>query len=192
MNVRMRITIAEPSAIIRDGMISALRKAGGLHAEVFEVDEMAKLKSAISVQKPGVLIVNPANLGSLSVAAIRKEAGPGLRIVALQLFMMDSGVLRNYDETISIYDNPAQIGEKLAGLVAQPEQDKRRESLSEREKEIVVCVVQGMTNKQIADKLFLSTHTVVTHRRNISAKLDIHSTAGLAIYAIVNKLVELS
>ena len=52
-------------------------------------------------------------------------------------------------------------------------------------------MVKGMTNKQIADKLCLSAHTVVTHRRNISAKLDIHSTAGLTIYAIVNKLVEL-
>jgi regulator of cell morphogenesis and NO signaling len=48
-----------------------------------------------------------------------------------------------------------------------------------------------MTNKQIADELRLSTHTVITHRRNISAKLQIHSTAGLTIYAIVNKLVEL-
>jgi regulator of cell morphogenesis and NO signaling len=48
-----------------------------------------------------------------------------------------------------------------------------------------------MTNKQIADKLCLSAHTVITHRLNISAKLQIHSTAGLIIYAIVNKLVEL-
>jgi regulator of cell morphogenesis and NO signaling len=48
-----------------------------------------------------------------------------------------------------------------------------------------------MTNKQIADELCLSTHTVITHRRNISAKLQIHSVAGLTIYAIVNKMVEL-
>ena len=64
--------------------------------------------------------------------------------------------------------------------------------LSPREKEIIVCVVKGMTNKQIADTLCISTHTVITHRRNIAAKLQIHSAAGLTIYAIVNKLVELS
>ena len=52
-------------------------------------------------------------------------------------------------------------------------------------------VVKGLTNKSIADKLCLSVHTVITHRRNIARKLQIHSSAGLTIYAIVNKLVEL-
>lgn len=54
------------------------------------------------------------------------------------------------------------------------------------------CVVKGMTNKEIAENLFLSIHTVITHRRNISKKLQIHSAAGLTIYAIVNKLVTLN
>ena len=71
-------------------------------------------------------------------------------------------------------------------------QESDREQLSTREKEIIVCVVKGMTNKQIAEKLFISTHTVITHRRNIAAKLQIHSPAGLTIYAIVNRLVELN
>ena len=53
-------------------------------------------------------------------------------------------------------------------------------------------VVKGFTNKEIADKLYLSPHTVITHRRNIARKLDIHSSTGLTIYAIVNKLVDLS
>ena len=64
--------------------------------------------------------------------------------------------------------------------------------LSAREKEIIVGVVKGLTNKQIAERLFISAHTVITHRRNIAGKLQIHSPAGLTIYAIVNKLVELS
>ncbi len=65
------------------------------------------------------------------------------------------------------------------------------DSLSEREKEIVVCVAKGMANKEIADKLCLSINTVTTHRRNIARKLSIHSSAGITIYAIVNKLVTL-
>ncbi|MBO4984625.1 MAG: helix-turn-helix transcriptional regulator [Bacteroides sp.] len=65
------------------------------------------------------------------------------------------------------------------------------EALSQREKEIITCVVKGMTNKAIAEQLFLSIHTVITHRRNIARKLQIHSPAGLTIYAIVNKLVSL-
>ena len=49
-----------------------------------------------------------------------------------------------------------------------------------------------MTNREIADRLFLSTHTVITHRRNIARKLQVHSASALTVYAIVNKLVELS
>lgn len=66
------------------------------------------------------------------------------------------------------------------------------EQLSDREKEIVVCVAKGLANKEIADKLCLSVNTVTTHRRNIARKLQIHSPAGITIYAIVNKLVTLS
>ena len=99
--------------------------------------------------------------------------------------------LKVYDEVISVYDSVDQIKEKLHKLLKEPERDKRHESLSTREKEVIVCVIKGMTNKQIADKLFLSIHTVITHRRNIARKLQIHSPAGLAIYAIVNKLVKL-
>lgn len=64
-----------------------------------------------------------------------------------------------------------------------------KDALSDREKEIIVGVVKGLTNKEIADQLFISIHTVLTHRRNIAKKLEIHSPAGLVIYAIVNGIV---
>lgn len=70
-------------------------------------------------------------------------------------------------------------------------QPEKSESLTDREVEILTCVVKGLTNKEIAQQLFLSTHTVISHRRNITRKLEIHSTAGLTIYAIVNKLVSI-
>lgn len=69
--------------------------------------------------------------------------------------------------------------------------NERLELLSSREKDIIMCVARGLSNKEIADNLNLSVHTVTTHRRNISTKLQIHSTAGLTIYAIANKLVDL-
>ncbi len=73
----------------------------------------------------------------------------------------------------------------------QPESNATAQDiLSQREKEIVVCAVNGMTNKEIAEKLHLSVHTVLTHRKNISRKLQIHSVAALTIYAIANKLIE--
>ena len=69
------------------------------------------------------------------------------------------------------------------------EGNEGREVLSQREKDIVIGVVKGLTNKEIADKLCISIHTVLTHRRNIARKLEIHSPAGLVIYAIVNGIV---
>lgn len=69
--------------------------------------------------------------------------------------------------------------------------DDKVDALGEREKEIICCVAKGMSNKEIAEALCLSVHTVATHRKNISAKLEIHSTAGLAIFAILHKLVDL-
>ena len=77
------------------------------------------------------------------------------------------------------------------GSGRQQDGDAKSETLSDREKEVLVCVAKGLSNKEIADSLFLSVHTVATHRRNISGKLQIHSTAGLIIYAIANKLVSL-
>ena len=66
------------------------------------------------------------------------------------------------------------------------------EELSERERDVLIQVVHGLSNKEIADVLCISTHTVISHRKNIARKLNIHSTAGLTIYAIVNKLVDLN
>ena len=65
------------------------------------------------------------------------------------------------------------------------------ENLSDREKDVIVALVQGMSNKQIAEHLNISPNTVMTHRRNIAAKLQIHSPAGLTIYAIVNNLIDI-
>lgn len=68
---------------------------------------------------------------------------------------------------------------------------KSPESLSEREKEVIVCVAKGKSNKEIADELCLSINTVTTHRRNIASKLQIHSQSGLAIFAIIHHLIDI-
>lgn len=57
---------------------------------------------------------------------------------------------------------------------------------------MVACIARGLSTKEIADRLNLSAHTVNTHRRNICAKLDIHSAAGLTIYAIIHNLVDIA
>lgn len=75
--------------------------------------------------------------------------------------------------------------------IAPPETDSAADSLSEREREVIKYVVRGLSNKEIAEKMFISANTVMTHRRNIARKTQIHSPAGLTIYAIVNGLINL-
>lgn len=71
------------------------------------------------------------------------------------------------------------------------EEESQLALLSSREKDILRCIAKGQSNKEIAETLFLSIHTVSTHRRNICSKLGIHSAAGLAIFAILHRLVDL-
>ena len=61
--------------------------------------------------------------------------------------------------------------------------------VSERENEIIVLIAEGMTNAQIAEYLFLSNHTINTHRKNIMAKLGVKNTAGIVMYAVKTNLV---
>ena len=82
------------------------------------------------------------------------------------------------------------VSVKISNMINQTPQSD--EQLSDREKDVIVALVQGMTNKEIADHLFISINTVITHRRNIARKLQLHSPAGLTIYAIVNNLVDIS
>lgn len=86
----------------------------------------------------------------------------------------------------------SDITKNISDMVFKGGVGQNAESLSDREKDVVVALVQGMANKEIADHLCISINTVITHRRNIARKLDIHSPAGLTIYAIVNGLVDIS
>lgn len=83
------------------------------------------------------------------------------------------------------------VTKNISTMVFKGGQDNA-DALSEREREVIVAVVQGMQNKEIADHLCISINTVITHRRNIARKLQIHSAAGLTIYAIVNGLVDIT
>ena len=84
------------------------------------------------------------------------------------------------------------VTRNISDMVFKGGMGQNSDALSDREKDVIVSLVQGMSNKEIADHLCISTNTVITHRRNIARKLQIHSPAGLTIYAIVNGLVDIS
>ena len=82
------------------------------------------------------------------------------------------------------------VSVKISNMINK--NSESNETISDREKDVVISLVQGLSNKEIADHLCISINTVITHRRNIARKLQIHSAAGLTIYAIVNNLVDIS
>ncbi len=192
MNTRLQAVVAESSVIVRSGLMAVLKRMSDLRMEVSEITDMALLPVQLKRQKPDLLIINPNWLGLQRPDSLLQEAGcTSCRTVALQTVLGDRQVLQHYDTAVSIYDSAETIKEKLEAVLRTEEKAEAAQMLSPREKDIIIGVVKGWTNKQIADKLNISTHTVMTHRKNIAGKLQIHSPAGLTIYAIVHKLVEI-
>ena len=192
----LKIAVAETSVIIRSGLAVVLKRIQGMKLLPLEVSTPEELADCLRLHKPEILIINPAFPGFYDVKKIKENTADfNMKCVALLCSMGDTALLKDYDDTCSLYETPEVLKEKLNQLLNVEEEIEEsltgQDVLSGREKEIVTCVVRGMTNKEIADLLYLSTHTVITHRRNIARKLQIHSSAGLTIYAIVNKLVEL-
>ena len=193
-NIALKIVVAENSVIIRNGITATLKRLPDLRIQPIEVHSIESLKECIRMDNISILIVNPAFGGYFDVAKFKAETSAPSKVVALVSSFVDKLTLSKYDETISIYDDQETLYSKINSLQNLPKKKSEEddEMLSGREKEIVICVVKGMTNKEIADNLFISVHTVITHRRNIAKKLQIHSPAGLTIYAIVNNLIEIS
>ena len=191
---QLKIAIVEPSVIIRSGISVALKRIPGYRIQPIEIISLDTVNHYLNIHKPDILIINPAFWGYVDILKIKEEiSNAKLKCLALVYSAIDTNLLRNYDDTLSIYDSVEQLKEKLDKLFdsLMNKDSEEQSTLSAREKEIITCVVRGLTNKEIAQTLFLSTHTVISHRRNIARKLEIHSTAGLTVYAIMNKLIEI-
>lgn len=102
-----------------------------------------------------------------------------LFIPAIEALEQESGCLKDcVEEDDSSVDAASSMLDDNGDIVLTP-----------RERDIIGCIARGMQNKEIADRLFLSVHTVATHRRNICSKLNIHSASGMTIYAILHGIL---
>ncbi len=185
--------VVETAPIIRHGLVALLKKQANPRLTPVEVVSIPALEHCIETLHPELVFVNPLFGGWFDVDTYKAKY-PQVLFVALLSNMTAAEKLKSYDAEITIFEDAESIGEKIVGL-RKPEPVMAfpggTESLSQREKEILICLVKGMSNKEIAEHLYLSVNTITTHRRNINRKLDIHTVAGLTIYAIMNKLVDL-
>ena len=186
---RYRIAIVEPSVIIAQGVASILRSSG--EADVVAIyPTLRAYADRLPVKDVEVVVVG----SQVAVGAQLRSELQGVAVVLLSTTVVDEDVLRQVDGVINIYDDEATLMRKLRTAVEQGETNPYSDShdLSERERDVLILVAKGMANKEIADRLNISIHTVMSHRKNITHKTGIKSVAGLTVYALLNNLLDQS
>lgn len=187
--MKIRILVVEPSAIVGKGLTAVLQSQSRFGVTDV-VTDAANVEALVDAHNPDVLIVNPDLSPDLKKI---KNAGR-VEVVALVYSHVPQSVLKHYDAVIDIDDSEADVIAVVDSVAAVTDGDADQmgdgEGLTKREVSVLVLVAEGFMNKEIADKLNVSVHTVISHRKNITRKTGIKSVAGLTIYAMVNNLID--
>jgi len=187
-NIKIIVDIS--SYLIRKAVLSLIYENFSA-TEVILVNSKDKnnLTAIIQVQKPDIILLDNTDI------VLNNFIFKDIYFVGI---IVDKTTTINhdiFDEILSIEDSQSTLIHKLQSVFNKINQSKIKESksdeLSIREKEILKAIAQGLTNQEIAEKLFLSIHTITTHRKNITAKLGIKTISGLTLYALLNGLVNL-
>lgn len=193
-NRNLHIAIAESSELIQLGLkelISHINQPIHLHF----ADSFTSLQSILDQSKIDAVVVNPLLILNQEKAFQQlKSEEAGVKWIALQQGLFEESLLSQFDARISLYDAVESIQSIILHAVTdeRSNEEMNRQPLSEREIEVLRLLVLGMSNKEIADKLFISTHTVISHRKNITQKTGIKSVSGLTIYAVVKGIISLN
>lgn len=213
------VLIADKNYLSRLGLYTLLSASSNFEVDYTEDENFENLVSCIQKNKPKILVLDFQSLGFNSKhISILTKTFKRLQILAITDYMsrsemqsaLDSGVrsylLKECDkEEIIEALHATHNGERfLCGKVAyflantealeviKPQLDKvscQGLGITDRELDVIRLISEGLSNKLIADKLELSTHTINTHRKNIMTKLNIPNTAGIVMFAVKNKLL---
>ncbi len=181
------VVIIHPSEIVRKGLSSIFEEKPGIYLfsypdlELLNVEKLSKISQLI--------LIVPADCS-------RNNRMIQLRtVVANHLYIGISDNRKTftnhdlYDHVFHLDAPVSKIAEITQNFFSGSESGQSDE-LTIREKEVLRLIALGNTNKSIADILFISTHTVISHRKNITEKLGIKSIPGLTVYAIIQKIID--
>lgn len=212
-----RIILADDHRILREGLVAMLRREPDLDVVGEAADGLEAVRLAKELQ-PDIVITDISMPGLNGIEAIRLILAhvPGVRALCLSVHeetrlvaaVMDAGasgyLLKEcaYEELLravrALLANRVYISPSIAGVLVQDYRDRRSgggvsagSKLTAREREVVQLIAEGLTTKQIADRLHVSVKTVGTHREHILAKLRLSGTAELTRYAIREGLANL-
>ena len=180
--------IADHSEIIRKGLRAVIDDCN-VFESLKDVGCMAALKESLRKYPVDVLMVNPILLPDGAIQQLKKDNdGKKIFFVAVVYSLVDEDILKLYDEVIFIHEGKSKISRKLTTLLKSRSKQGEEDDniLTARELDVLKLLIKGYSNKEISSKLHISTHTVISHRKNITQKLNIRSTAGLTVYAILH------
>ena len=188
-----RIIICEASEIITAGLASIINSMADFDV-VMRIDNPESLSERILTSDVNILIINPNLLGytdrNLPIQLTKEH--PQLLVVALVSTHIDTSQLKPYNGVIEISDTKLKVINTLNQIVQNSEHGDKNDDveLSKREIDVLIAVAKGMMNKEIADQMNISIHTVISHRKNITRKTGIKSVSGLTVYALLNNLID--
>lgn len=185
-----------PSIIMARGLESIFADMGEFETIGLLTDLSRSSETRLRNMDADIIIIDPmvfsfeSRMSCRSILAEHSNAA----VIGFVSSPMSEESLKQFDDVIGPYDEPASIIKKMrAALESRQDTPKAEgEELSQREKEILVCVAKGMLNKEIADAFNISIYTVITHRKNITRKTGIKTVAGLTVYALLNNLIDIN
>ena len=191
--MRNRIIICEASEIITHGLYEIFQGMSGFDV-VMRLDSPESLSEKLLVSDANILIINPLLLGFNGQNMVSQwvKENPQLVCIALVTTYMDESALKNFDGVIGINDSKLKIINKLNQIAQNSDRNEKPDDveLSKREIDVLVAVAKGLMNKEIADQMNISIHTVISHRKNITRKTGIKSVSGRTVYALLNNLID--
>lgn len=210
---KIKITIADSHFLSRKGLVVLLNENADfvLLAEALSTSDLINQSK---FYKPDLIIIDytsvnysleglqqivkkypKAKLLAITQLQSNEIISKGLKIGITSHLLKDC----DQDEIIEAIYKTSKGEKFICGKIANallneksttiPEYTCQGMNISDREMEIITLIAEGYSNKEVADKLFLSTHTVTTHRKNIMNKLGVNNTAGLVLFAVRENLV---
>lgn len=186
----IRVLIVEQSHVIGLGLIELIKK----FQDIAGVKMMSREEDCCAVVQdfePDLILINTNYLDSEKMQMLMDAKGSE----AVVIYVFNSSLpLDAPDNHLSIHDTKAALHRKLQQTMLKlktEKEDQAAEDLSPRERSILKEVALGLTNKEIADKAYISIHTVISHRKNITRKLGIKTVSGLTVYAILNNIIQM-
>ncbi len=187
----VRILVAEPSYLVRKGLSTILNELKTI-TQIEEISSADEMNEALVSIMPNMIIINTTISSIQHIEEDIRKHAPDATVISI----FNTPIPKNTnDKTLSVFDDKSILISKLRNQVKSVQQtyiqQENSEELSDREKEVLQKIALGKTNKEIANELFISAHTVISHRKNITRKLGIKTVSGLTVYAILNQLISM-